>query len=162
MTQKELEKYLHKKIMNRRIIETIIFFCFFAIGLTFSILYNNSRTVEYIDCLIGIYESVTYNNSFVLGMFIGWFGLFITSVIIICDLLLSNYKVTEVENSVITLYKGMLAIIAYVDGECQDTLIMGRRYLEAKLKNGTKVTISRGALNSYHLTFSSNHEPIDL
>ena len=122
MTQIELERYLHNKIMNRRIIETIIFLCFFAIGLTFSILYNNSRTVEYIDYFIGIYESVTYNNSFVPGMFIGWFGLFMTSVIIICDLLLINYKVTEVENSVITLYKGMLAIIVYVDGECHVSL----------------------------------------
>ena len=156
----ELENKLKKRIKIRRITEAVLCVVFLIIAIVFTVLRDGSRTVEVIGKPPFVYESVSYNNSYVSGMVVGYLGLMWCIIFLIIDLLFVKLETVEVGRDHITFYKGVLRPSLYVNGS-NDGLSWGGYYLEIPLSDGTRATASLGKW-SVHLTFSNGHPPIDL
>ncbi len=156
----ELENKLKKRIKNRRIIEAVLSVVFLIIAIVFTSLRDGSRTVEVIGQPPFVYESVSYNDDYVLGMAAGYLGLMWCVIFLIMDLLFVKLETVEVGRDYITFYKGILRPSLYVNGS-NEGLSWGSHYLEIPLSDGTRATASLGKW-SVHLTFSNGHPPIDL
>lgn len=156
----ELENKLKKRIRNRRITEAVLCVVFLIIAVVFTALRDASRTVEVIGQPPFVYESVSYNNSYVSGMVIGYLGVMWCVIFLIMDLLFVKLETVEVGRDHITFYKGIFRPSLYVNGS-NEGLSWGGYYLEIPLSDGTRATASLGKW-SVHLTFSNGHPTIDL
>ena len=154
----ELENKLKKRIKIRRITEMVLSVVFLIIAIVFTVLRDGSRTVEVIGKPPFVYESVSYNNSYVSGMVVGYLGLMWCIIFLIIDLLFVKLETVEVGRDHITFYKGVLRPSLYVNGS-NDGLLWGGYYLEIPLSDGTGATASLGKW-SVHLTVSNGHPPL--
>lgn len=161
MMHTELENQLKKRIRIRRITEGILTVIFLVISVLFTVLYENSRTVEAVGRPPFVYESVTYNYNYIWGTLIGCLGLLWSVIFLVTDLIFTRLQTVEAGADHITFYRGMLRVNIFVNGEYKDGLPLAGYYLEAPLSDGTKVTVSLGKWSA-HLTFSNGHQPIDL
>lgn len=157
----ELENDLKMRVRKRRIVEGVLTFVFLITSIIFTVLYDNSKTVEIIGYPPFAYESVTYNRNYLWGIMVGYIGLICSGIFLISDIIFSKLETVEVGEDVITFYRGLLHTNIYVNGEYKDGISFIGYYLEAPLSDGTMVTVSIGK-QSVHLTFSNGHPPIDL
>ncbi|NLD26559.1 MAG: hypothetical protein GX661_04280 [Acholeplasmataceae bacterium] len=158
----ELINTLNRNTRRRRIIEATILAFFFTLGLTFTILYQNSKVVKTIGDFIFQYEIVEYNYAYMYGIIPGWFGCFITTTFLLIDLIFCGIKSTKSNEDMIVIYRNLYSYRLYINGELKDKISWARTYLEAKMSDGSRVVASFQVFNSFHLTFSDNRNPIDL
>ena len=165
-----LEKELRKQITKRRIIQALVFLGFLAIGILFWALREASKEVivhgeEFLDGIFA-WESVKYNENYVVGMIIGFVGASMAMVFLLTDMIFCRFDSTEANGHQITAYRGMTKNIVYVNGEEKDRvgMVSFTYVLETKLPDGVKisVTCARGAFLLAHITFSDNNPSVDL
>ena len=165
-----LEKELRKQQIKTRIIQVLVFLGFLAIGIVFWALREASKEVivhgeEFMDGIFA-WESVRYNENYVIGMIIGFVGGAMAIVFLLTDMIFCRFDSTEANGHYITAYRGITKNIVYVNGEEKDRVGMFSftYVLETKLPDGVKisVTFARGAFLLAHITFSDNNPSVDL
>jgi len=165
-----LENTLKKHLIKKRIIQALVFFGFLAIGILFLALREASKEVivhgdEFLNGAFA-WETVEYNENYVVGMIIGFVGASMAMVLLLSDVIFCRFDTAEANGHYITVYRGMTKNIVYVNGEEKDRVGMfGFTYvLETKLPDGVKigVTFARGAFLLAHITFSDNNPSVDL
>lgn len=166
MRYRALEDELRKRLLRRRIIEGVLLAVCFFTGVVCSSLRESTKEVivhEY-GIIFGTYEEVIYNNAYVPFIVIGFIGALTAAVVLLSDLLACRFETVEVDGYHITVYRGMIGEVLYVDGEEKGRIEMYGHYLETSLPDGTVVTASfgRSMLDWCHLSFSNGHESIDL
>ena len=150
--------------------QAFIFFCFLALGILFWALREASKEVivhgeEFLDGVFA-WESVKYNENYVVGMIIGFVGASMAMVFLLTDIIFCRFDTAEANGHYITVYRGMTKNVVYVNGEEKDSVGMFSctYVLETKLPDGVKigVTFARGAFLLAHITFSDNNPSVDL
>lgn len=163
----KLEKDLSKYIFKRRMIE---FICFFA-GIVMCILFFILRDITKEVIISGEgyfkYETIVYNDYYVIGIMIGLFGSMFAGIFLLTDCLYSRYASTKANGYYITVYKGMLYNILYINGEEIDRITYNRYssgVIDTRLPDGVKVCISfsRSFFSICHISYSDNNSSIDL
>lgn len=160
-----LETELKKRIRKQWLVEAVLCIVFLGITIGFSIAYEQSKVVEVIDLGFVKHESVSYNYDVAFGILTGALGLIFSALFLIGDCLFSKFSTklatVEVGGDYITLYRGLLHINLYVNGELKDGLTVFGYYLEAPLSDRSKVTVSLGKWSA-RMSFSNGHPPIEL
>ena len=168
--KEQLENDLRRQRAKIRIIQALVFFGFLAIGIVFWALREASKEVivhgeEFLDGIFA-WDTVEYNENYVIGMVIGFVGASMTAVFLLTDMIFCRFDSTEANGHYITAYRGMTKNIVYVNGEEKDRVGMFSftYVLETKLPDGVKisVTFARGAFLLAHITFSDNNPSVDL
>ena len=155
----ELEKRLKRRKNLTCLVLGVLLAVFLAVGVVFSVLYNNSREEVNLGGQFLPYTQVTYNSNYAIVMCIGYI-LFIFCLIFFVVALLGRVDTIKVGESFVTLYRGLDGIALYVNGELQDKITFVGYYLEGKLKDGSIVHVSLGNFSA-RLTFSNGHDPFD-
>lgn len=165
-----LEKELRKQITKRRIIQALVFLGFLAIGILFWALREASKEVivhgeEFLDGIFA-WESVKYNENYVVGMIIGFVGASMAMVFLLTDMIFCRFDTAEANGHYITAYRGMTKNVVYVNGEEKERMgiFSFAHVLETKLPDGVKISVTfcRGAFLLAHITFSDNNPSVDL
>ena len=168
--KEQLENDLRKQRTKTRIIQALVFLAFLAIGIVTWALREASKEVivhgeEFLDGIFS-WESVKYNENYVIGMIIGFVGASMAAVIFLTDLIFCRFGTTEANGHYITAHRGMTNNIVYVNGEEKDRVGMFSftYVLETKLPDGVKISVTfcRGAFLLAHISFSDNNPSVDL
>jgi len=166
MGYKELEKRLKKKIRLRRSVETAVLLIFSVIAIVFSSLREASKEITVIDSGFFSYESISYNENYSVGIIFGALAAAIALSILISDLLLLRCVSHDTGIYHITLYRGFSRNTVYVDGEekGEHGFFSYSPVVEAKLDNGTKITVSflHGVFFVAHISFSDNTPSVEI
>lgn len=160
MDYSELETRLKKRIRKRRIIEGILCFAFLVIAIVFAIAYEKSMVDEVSDFGFVRYHTITYNTSFIVGVYIGFVGLALCVVTLICDIAFTKLASIDLGDCVLTCYNGIGRYEFYIDGELKSKFYFAS-YTEIPLPDGTILTAS---VNKWHvhLSFSNGRAAIDI
>ena len=112
-----LESILKRKETVRRIAIAVITVVMIALGITFASLREASREVI-VNEIYGVkWETVTYNEEYTPWIAICFsFGI-VTSALFICDLLLCRFETLPVNGNYLTVYRGAIESVVYVNGE---------------------------------------------
>lgn len=156
-----LERKLKRKLKRNYLITGIILLLSIALIVLFEFLFEKSKVIEYVGPEIYPIETVKYNYSFAIGIFIGvLLGLF-SFIALIVELLFCSVSTIYKKDLPITLYRGFACRELYVDGELVKRAYYGY-FDEVKLKDGSSIHISysRGAIMA-HATFSDGTESTD-
>ena len=165
-----LENTLRKQLIRKRIIQALVFFGFLAIGILFWALREASKEVivhgdEFLNGALA-WETVEYNENYVVGMIIGFVGASMAMVFLLTDMIFCRFDTAEANGHYITVHRGMTKNVVYVNGEEKDSagMLSFTYVLETKLPDGVKisVTFARGAFLLAHITFSDNNPSVDL
>ncbi len=160
--QDELEQKLRRQIQKNRIIWAVVTLAGLIITIVFTILRENSRQVEIIgppDFFLS-YKKVTYNNNFAFGILsgvlIGMYGL-----ALLAGSLFNRFETTSAGQDTITVYRGMLHSILYINGEERDRIapFSYKYFMEAPLSNGSTVTVALSRFYRFRITFSNGQKP---
>ncbi len=151
---------IKKKRMLRRIIEISIAIIFLALAIVFTIIrYNNGTVIDSGTPLLP--NEVVYPNNY-LGLIMASYAISgYMFLVFICDIIFTRIYNLEVDGEEVIIYANLLVWKLVVNGELVDSTF-GKTFLEAKLKNGVKLTASRQIFLSFHLTFSDGRKEIDL
>ena len=151
---------IKKKRMLRRIIEISIAIIFLALAIVFTIIrYSNRSVIESGTPLLP--NEVVYPNNY-LGLIMASYMISgYTVLVFICDVIIARIYNLELDGEEVVIYANLLVWKLVVNGELVDSTF-GKTFLEAKLKNGVKLTASRQIFLSFHLTFSDGRKEIDL
>ncbi len=160
--QEQLEQKLRRQIQKNRITWAVVPLTGLIIAIVFTVLREGSRQVEIIGPPNSFlsYESVTYNNIFTFGIlagvFIGLYGLAIFS-----GTLFNRFETTRAGQDVITVYRGMLRNILYINGEERDRIVpfSYKYFMEAPLSDGSTVTVAFSRFYRFRITFSNGQKP---
>lgn len=162
-----LEAHIKRKQLIRRLVIVAFAIIMIILGITFSILREASREVTYDDLGFGVvWETVTYNESYT-----PWIAIFlsagiVTSVLFICDLLLCRFETICVNGNYLTIYRGALDSIVYVNGEESGRLeLFGfTPVVEVILPDKVKATVTfcRSWFVMAHVSFSDNNPSVDI
>ena len=112
-----LEAILKRKETIRRIVIAAITVVMIALGITFASLREASREVI-VNEIYGVkWETVTYNEGYTPWIAVCFsFGI-VSSSLFVCDLLLCRFETLPVNGSYITVYRGAIESVVYVNGE---------------------------------------------
>lgn len=163
---KKLEKELSRYLLKRRIISAILFGIFLIIGIAFSIMREVTKEVVVYGEGFFSYETVTYNEYYIIGILIGFLTATVIGCILFSDLMFCRFRTTEANTHYITVYKGMNKCSVYINGEEKDNIGMlsFTNVVDTKLPDGTKISVafSRSAFMIAHISFSDNNPSIDI
>ena len=162
----QLETGLSKYLQKRRIISAILFAVFLIMGIIFSSIREATKEVVIHGEGFFSYETVTYNDYYVIGIVIGFLAATMIACVLATDIFCCRFKTIAANENYITVYRGMLKCSVYVNGEEQDPIGMFSltNVVDTKLPDGTKISIafSRSAFMIAHVSFSDNNPPVDL
>ena len=162
----KVEKELSRYLIKRRIILLISFFFFLIMGIAFSLIREASKEITVHGEGFLSFESVTYNNSYVIGIVIGFMAALVFFCILSVDIIYCRVKSTEANGHCISVYRGMSKCSVYIDGEEKERIGMLSltNVIDTKLPDGTKISIAfvRSAYAVAHISFSDNNPSIDL
>ena len=162
----KLESTLKIKETVRRIAIAVITVVMIALGITFASLREASREVI-VNEIYGVkWETVTYNEEYTPWIAICFsFGI-VTSTLFICDLLLGRFETLPVNGNYLTVYRGAIESVVYVNGEegGRLELFSFAPVVEVIMPDKVKVTVTfcRGPLVMAHVTFSDKHSSVDI
>jgi hypothetical protein len=161
-----LEAMLKRKEIIRRIVIAAITIVMIALGITFASLREASREVIVNDIYGVKWETVTYNEEYTPWIAICLsFGI-VTSTLFICDLLLCRFETLPVNGNYLTVYRGAIESVVYVNGEegGRLELFSFAPVVEVIMPDKVKVTVTfcRGPLVMAHVTFSDKHSSVDI
>lgn len=168
MMQKEFEKQLSQKIFKRRIIEGTISILLLVIGLVFLGLREASKEVIIHDgyLIIPAWEEINYNNAYLLPALVCILGAVWIGCFLLADLLCCRYRTVQKDLHHITIYRGMLHSLVYVNGTKKGQLepFSGSQVVEVWLPNRIRITVSfnRTLFHLAHISFSDNTTSIEV
>ncbi len=161
MKHELLEKELTSKAKKRRMIEIILCTIFFIIAVSFGIAHLMSMNVEEVS--VGeyfAYRNVTYNDSLVWGILVGWLGFIPCAALLIEELIFTKFITVEVGEHFVTYSRGFLHEL-YVNGELKDRSSWDKHYLEGVLPDGVRINVALGRRYS-HISFSNGQPSVDV
>lgn len=165
----ELEKQLAKKQFKRRMIFGILSIVFIIMCIMSLALREASKDVVIHD-IMGIYswEEEIYNDNYFFLLLPGILGATVCLTFLVADFIGCKYKTIENNGHYITVYRGMLECMAFVDG-CEVGRIEPFSYkhvIETVLHDKTKVIISfpqgKNLWTLAHISFSDNSPSIEV
>ena len=161
-----LEKSLSKYLFKRRVVTVALFAIFLIVGIVFSSVREATKEVTVHGEGFFSYETVSYNDYYVIGILIGFLTATVLGCIFFVDLVFDSFKTVQANGHYITVYRGMTKCAVYINGEEKDRLGMlsFTNVIDTKLSDGTKISVafSRGAFSIAHISFSDNNPPLDL
>lgn len=158
----ELYYKLKKQRNIRRVIEGLASFLSLSLLIVFEILKEDSKVItEHNVTDFFKYPTVEYTRDYSTGILIAGLIFAVSVSFLIADLLATRIYRTEIDGEDVIVYNGLGLIKLLVDGEEKDSMFM-KEYLEAKLKSGVKLTVSRKFYMSYHIVFSDGRPALDL
>ncbi len=161
----QLEIKLHKIITKRRIIEGVLSLVFTILWVTCYFLRENSKVVTTIGEIF-TYRQVTYNNNYIIGVVIGLMFGMLALVLFLTDLIMCRFASTEANGHYITVYRGLIYSILYINGEEVGRLggFIWNNVIEATLPDGVKVTtsIQRAFFCLAHISYSDHNQSVDI
>ncbi len=156
------EKLRRKSRRNNLIIFAVAVVCL-IICIVFAIIRENTKeVVEYGSGIpfIGGYKSVTYNTTYSLLAGMSFIVSIMSFITLLLTLIFTRINTVEACGSTITLYRGVVSVVLYVDGK---EASRSHYFLEATLANGATVTVSLSRNGLFaHMSFSGGHPPIEL
>ena len=160
-----LEAILKRKETIRRIVIAAITIVMIALGITFASLREASREVIVEDIFGVKWETVTYNEGYTPWIAVCFsFGI-VSSSLFVCDLL-CRFETLPVNGSYLTVYRGAIESVVYVNGEEAGRLepFSFIPVVEVTMPDKVKVTVTfcRGPLVMAHVTFSDKHSSVDI
>lgn len=170
MRQQEFEIQLTKHIFKRRLITALIFGAFLLLAATFGIL--REVTKEHIDHCVGTggfvasWTEIKYNESYAILMVLSILCSVFPGSCLLVDFLLGSYRTIQKDLYHITVYRGMLHNILYVDGQEMARIepFSHTHIAEAHLPDGVRVTVSfgRGVWLLAHISYSDNTPSVEV
>lgn len=156
-----LEYDLKKRLIIERVIECAIAVLFLALGISCYALREASREVIIHQIGSYTYETVSYNDDYVIGIALGIGGGIGLAVVPFLDFILCGFKTVTHKEGYITVFRGMGRASVYVNGEEKGRLGFFGWYIptiEIWLPNKVKaiVTFSRGWMSMAQISFSDN------
>ncbi len=171
MPQADLERYLTRTRRKWRIIKFVIAVLAAALAIGFLHLWEQSAKIVYHEPLpyqtgSDGWESVEYNAAypffFVICVVISALSVFY----LIYDLISCRFRTVIKGDQYLTVYRGNLFIIVYVDGAEKGRSILLRRYMlvEVWLANRTRATVhfTASPSNLAHISFSDHTATIEV
>lgn len=162
-----LEKELKKRLIIERVIFGVIALAFLAMGISCHALREASR--EVITHQIGsyTYETVSYNNDYVIGIALGIGGGIGMMGSLVIHFLMCHYETVKYKEYCITVLRAMGRSSVYVDGEEKGRLgFFGWEIptVEVWLPNKVKaiITFSRGWMSMAQIAFSDSTPSIEV
>ena len=162
-----LEKELKKRLIIERIIECAVVVLFLALGISCYALREANR--EVITHQIGsyTYETVSYNDNYVIGIALGMGGGIGLCAVPFFDFILCGFKTVTHEESYITIFRSFGRASVFVNGEEKGRLgAFGWEIptVEIWLANKVKaiVIFSRGCMSMAQISFSDNTPTIEV
>ena len=167
LSVERLEASLKKKQDTRRIVIAIVAISMIIIGITCASLREASREVIVEDLGMGLqWETVVYDDRYIPVIVLG-FTIGITTVaVLICDMLLCRFGTLEVNGNYLTVYRGAIDSVVYVNGEEAGKLelLESSPVVEVRMPDNVKVNVTfcRSWIVMAHVSFSDNHSSIDI
>ncbi len=168
MHRDEFEKQLRKKDRYRRLIEGVLTGVLLAVGILFWYLRESTKEVILHEGFYFIpgWEEVNYNDNYVPFILLGFLGAFCIGVFWLIDLMMCRFATIQKDLHQITIYRGMLHEIVYVDGAEKGRIepFSFTNVAEVRLANNVKVTVSfqRGIFHIAHVSFSDDTPSIEV
>ena len=162
-----LNESLKKKQVTRRIAIAIVSILMIIIGITCAALREASREVIVNDIGMGLqWKTVIYDERYIPGIACGFTIGIVTIIVFICDLLLCRFKTLEVNGHYLTVYRGLVDSIVYINGEEAGRLELfgSSPVVEIRMPDNVKVSITfcRSWIIMAHISFSNNNPSIDI
>ena len=169
MRQQEFENQLTKHIFKRRLITGLIWGAFLLLTATFGILRDATKEVIYHEGYAGLisgWEEIIYNETYTILIVLSILGSVFPGSFLLVEFLLGSYRTIQKDLYHITVYRGMLHNILYVDGQemARTEPSSHSHTLEAHLPNGVRVTVSfgRGVWLLAHISYSDNTPSVEV
>ena len=160
MPHEQLEKYLFRQILKRRLIEVSIAVILLTIGFVCNHFYETSAQIVHYDSPFENYTRKVYDESYIPFIIAGMTGGVVCFYIVLMDLLLSKYKTVQKGQQYLTLYRGLIFNSVYVDGiEKGRTIPMPHvNMVEVWLADRVRATVhfTASLLNIAHISFSDH------
>lgn len=163
-----MEKQLSRRILKRRIIAGAVAVLFLALFIVCYCLREASKEVIVHEGYLFIpsWEEVKYNNQYIPWIVIGIYGTVMAGIWLLCDIVSCKFRTVEKDQHYITLYRGMVHSVVYIDAEEKGRLgaFSRAKVVEAKLPNNVKITVSfsRNIFYIAHISFSDDTRSIEL
>ena len=165
----ELEKQLSRKQFKRRMIFGILSIVFIIMCIMSLVLREASKEVIIHD-IMGIYswDEEIYNDNYIILFLPGILGATLCLSFLLVDFLGCRYKTIENHGYYITVYRGMLDCMVFVDGREVGRIepFSYEHVIETVLPDKTKVVISfpqgKNLWTLVHISFSDNTPSIDI
>ena len=160
--QAEFERMLSNKILTRRLITSCLALVCLSCFILFYTLWENSKTVTVHGSGFSMlsWTEVRYEDSYIPFIVIGCIGVVLAIVTLLVDLSLCRHKTIRKEQHCITLYRGMLRSIVFIDGEEKGRTALFTRnpVVEVRLPNQVRSTVSFSRSIRYiaHVSFSDD------
>ena len=167
LSVERLEASLKKKQDTRRIAIAIVAILMIIIGITCVALREASREVIVNDIGMGLqWETVIYDDRYIPGIVFG-FAIGITTIaLFICDLILCRFETLEVNGHYLTVYRGAVECVVYINGEEAGRLELFETspVVEVRMPDNVKVNVTfcRSWVVMAHISFSDNNPSVDL
>ena len=172
MTTWELEEKLTKTIRTRRIILGGAAVLLFALFVASWALWDASEVVTQDPIIFdGIvvhpgFKHVTHEDGYITPLIIGLIGACSAGSFLLSDFLFCRFQTVTKDGQDVTVYRGMLHNIVYVDGKEQGRIgpIMLTNVVEVWLPDGTRATVSfsRTWLYMAHVSFSDHTTSVEI
>ena len=172
MTTYELEIKLRRTIRTRRIVfgcAAVLLFVLFAVSWT---LFETSKVVTQDPIVFdGItvhpgFQQVTYEYGYITPLVIGLAGACGAGAFLLSDFLFCRFQTVTKDGQDVTVYRGMLYNIVYVEGGEQGRIgpFMFSNVVEVWLPDKTRVTVSfsRTWLYMAHVSFSDDTASMEI
>lgn len=160
--QAEFERDLAQKIRARRLTMCIVCLLFFTACIVSWILLETTKEVIVHGgpSAVHTWERERYNLDLILPLIIGLVGTIYCAISLLVDFLACRFQTIRKDMQYITIYRGMLHSIVYVDGREMGRIepFMPSNVVEVRLANQVKVTISFSRTIWYmaHVSFSDD------
>lgn len=162
MRQEEFENQLRKRIRKQRLIEGAVTAFLLVMGIVSWSLREATKEVVIHEGALFIpgWEEVNYNNAYVPFIVMGLVCAVIPGSFLLVDLLMCRFETVHKDLHDITLYRGVLHNIVYVDGIEKGRIepFSYTNVVETRLPSNVKITVSfqRGILYLAHISFSDD------
>ena len=170
MQQQEFENQLTKHIFKRRLITGLIWGAFLLLTATFGILREVTKVVihpeQHEGWISDFTQIIQYNENYAILMVLSILASIVPGSCLLVDFLQGSYRTIQKDLYHITVYRGMLHNILYVDGQemARTKPFSHSHTVEAHLPNGVRITVSFGRTIFLlaHISYSDNTPSIEV
>ena len=165
MHTKELERYLSRQNLKRRLIMAMIAATLLTLGFICNHLREASRTMVPYEQFPEIQHAV-YNNSYIPWIIAGTTAGICACFVLLLDIILCKFKTVQIGEQYLTLYRGLLFCIIYVDCVEKGRTIpfANANIVDVWLANRVRATVCfrRTLLQIAHISFSNHTASIEV
>lgn len=160
--QADFERELSQKIRIRRLIIGCLALVFFTMFITCWILMEATKEIIVYGgpAPIPTWERMDYNEAYIIPIVAGMIGAIYCGIMLLVDFMMCGHRTVRKDLHCITLYRGIMHNIVYVDGQEKGRMepFSHTNVVEVWLPNRIRVTVSfsRSMLYMAHVSFSDD------